>query len=111
MDWSNLLLAVGLVYVAYEAGRWAQREDFKRDAEIHVMIMKAFEKAQQQNHYQSIVDHNEEMEKAKEDYEKGNKELWDEIEQDRAKWEAEELANQIEKTLEDDDKKDDDRTN
>jgi len=62
MDWSNLLLAVGLVYIAYEAGRWSQREDFKRDAEIHVAIMKAFEKAREQQHFQSIIDQNEKME-------------------------------------------------
>ena len=43
MDWGTLLLAVGLVYLAYEAGRWSQREDIKKQAEIHVMIMKAFE--------------------------------------------------------------------
>jgi hypothetical protein len=54
MDWGTLALAVGLVYLAYEAGRWSQREDFKKQAEIHVMIMKAFEKAKQQHHYQSI---------------------------------------------------------
>ena len=65
MDWGTLLLAVGLVYLAYEAGRWSQREDIKKQAEIHVMIMKAFEKAQQDHHYQSIVDKNEEMEKIK----------------------------------------------
>ena len=65
MDWGTLLLAVGLVYLAYEAGRWSQREDIKKQAEIHVMIMKAFEKAQQENHYQSIVDKNEDIEKNK----------------------------------------------
>ena len=109
MDWTNLLLAVGLVYIAYEAGRWSQREDFNKQAEIHIMIMKAFEKAREQKHYQDIVDHNEEMEKAKEDYEKGNMELWEQIQKDQ----AEDLANQIDEIIEKDDnnKKDDDRTN
>ncbi len=103
MDWSNLLLAVGLIYVAYEAGRWSQREDFKKDAEIHVMIMRAFEKAREKAHFQSIIDHNEEMEKAREEYEKGNKELWEQIQEDQAK----EMAEQIDELI----KKDDDRTN
>ena len=81
MDWGTLLLAVGLVYLAYEAGRWSQREDIKKQAEIHVMIMKAFEKAQQENHYQSIVDKNEEMEKNKQDYNMESEQLWNEIEE------------------------------
>ena len=81
MDWGTLLLAVGLVYLAYEAGRWSQREDIKKQAEIHVMIMKAFEKAQQDHHYQSIVDKNEEMEKNKQDYNMESEQLWNEIEE------------------------------
>ena len=81
MDWGTLLLAVGLVYLAYEAGRWSQREDIKKQAEIHVMIMKAFEKAQQEHHYQSIVDKNEEMEKNKQDYNMESEQLWNEIEE------------------------------
>ena len=81
MDWGTLLLAVGLVYLAYEAGRWSQREDIKKQAEIHVMIMKAFEKAQQEHHYQSIVDKNEEMEKNKQDYDMESEQLWNEIEE------------------------------
>lgn len=81
MDWGTLLLAVGLVYLAYEAGRWSQREDIKKQAEIHVMIMKAFEKAQQDHHYQSIVDKNEEMEKNKQDYDMESEQLWNEIEE------------------------------
>ena len=81
MDWGTLLLAVGLIYLAYEAGRWSQREDIKKQAEIHVMIMKAFEKAQQEHHYQSIVDKNEEMEKNKQDYDMESEQLWNEIEE------------------------------
>ena len=81
MDWGTLLLAVGLVYLAYEAGRWSQREDIKKQAEIHVMIMKAFEKAQQDHHYQSIVYKNEEMEKNKQDYNMESEQLWNEIEE------------------------------
>ena len=81
MDWGTLLLAVGLVYLAYEAGRWSQREDIKKQAEIHVMIMKAFEKAQQEHHYQSIVDKNEEMEKNKQDYDMESEQRWNEIEE------------------------------
>ena len=81
MDWGTLLLAVGLIYLAYEAGRWSQREDIKKQAEIHVMIMKAFEKAQQDHHYQSIVDKNEEMEKNKQDYDMESEQLWNEIEE------------------------------
>lgn len=109
MDWTNLLLAVGLVYIAYEAGRWSQRQDFNKQAELQFVIMKAFEKAREDKHYQDIVDHNEEMEKAKEDYEKGNMELWEQIQKDQ----AEDLANQIDEIIEKDDnnKKDDDRTN
>ena len=81
MDWGTLLLAVGLVYLAYEAGRWSQREDIKKQAEIHVMIMKAFEKAQQDHHYQSIVDKNEKMEQDKQDYDMESEQLWNEIEE------------------------------
>ena len=108
MDWTNLLLAVGLVYIAYEAGRWSQRQDFNKQAELQFVIMKAFEKAREDKHYQDIVDHNEEMEKAKEDYEKGNMELWEQIQKDQAEDLATQIAERIEK---DDNKKDDDRTN
>jgi hypothetical protein len=85
MDWTSLLFAIGIIYIAYEAGRWAQREQFKQDAEVHVMIMKAFEKAREQSHYQDIVDHNEEMEKEKEEYKKHNKKMWSELEQQAEK--------------------------
>ena len=43
------------------------------------------------------------MEKAREEYEKGNKELWEQIQEDQAK----EMAEQIDELI----KKDDDRTN
>ncbi len=39
------------------------------------------EKAQQENHYQSIVDKNEEMEKNKQDYNMESEQLWNEIEE------------------------------
>tara|TARA_A100001011_G_C14320317_1_gene850256 strand:- start:1909 stop:2208 length:300 start_codon:yes stop_codon:yes gene_type:complete len=81
MDWTSLLLAVGVIYIAYEAGRWSQREDFRKDAEIHVMIMKAFEKARQDAHYQEIVDKNEKMEQDKQDYDMESEQLWNEIEE------------------------------
>ena len=102
MDWGTLALAVGLVYLAYEAGRWSQREDFKKQAEIHVMIMKAFEKAQQEYHYQSIIDRNERMEQDKADYNMESEQLWNEIENAEQDIEWQELTKN---------KKDDNRTN
>ena len=101
MDWGTLALAVGLVYLAYEAGRWSQREDIKKQAEIHVMIMKAFEKAQQDHHYQSIIDRNERMEQDKADYNMESEQLWNEIENAEQDIEWQELTKN---------KKDDNRT-
>lgn len=80
MDWTNLLLAVGIIYIAYEAGKWSQREQFRKQSEMQFMIMKALEQAQQQKHYQDIVDKNEKREQDKDEYDMESKQLWEHIE-------------------------------
>ena len=102
MDWTTLLLAVALVYIAYEVGRWSMRSDIQQQAEIQVTIMKALQKATQEAHYQSIVDRNERMEQEKEDYKMDSEKMWSEIEEAEQDIEWEELT---------DNKKDDNRTN
>ena len=92
MDWTNLLLAVGIIYIAYEAGKWSQREQFRKESEMQFVIMKAFEKAQEQKHYQDIIDKNEKREQNKDEYDMESKQLWEEIEDAEQQSEWEELT-------------------
>lgn len=94
MDWTNLLLAVGIIYIAYEAGKWSQREQFRKQSEMQFVIIKALEQAQQQKHYQDIVDKNEkrEQEQYKDEYHMESKQLWEHIEDAEQDIEWEELT-------------------
>ena len=94
MDWTNLLLAVGIIYIAYEAGKWSQREQFRKQSEMQFVIIKALEQAQQQKHYQDIVDKNEkrEQEQYKDEYHMESKQLLEHIEDAEQDIEWEELT-------------------
>ena len=68
MDWTSLLYAVVLVYFAYEAGRWSMRQQIKDETEIAFLMMKAFDKAVQKEHYKNW-----------EEYDQDAEEQWEEI--------------------------------
>jgi hypothetical protein len=76
MDWTSLLYAVILVYLAYEAGRWAMRQQLHDEAQMAFFIMKTFDKMNEKRHYKNIISRNEQK---WEDYEQDADDQWEEI--------------------------------